>query len=235
MWNAALDEGLEDEVRKSDPYRWLASRFIDSRAARADVVAIYAFDHEIARARRVASSPLIAEIRLTWWCEVLDEAFSGSEVRAHPVARALALAVRRGNLARQPLQAMIDARFDALDPVPMGPDELDRWALAVGGSAAEIAARILDPAAAAAAVSAAGRIWGLVMATWELNTEPGQITRLLKLAFMEAEPQVASISAAAFPAVVQATLARGGPPVAGESGGPGARLKLLWAVPRGRL
>ena len=38
------------------------------------VVAIYAFDHELARAPKVASNALLGEIRLTWWREVLDEA-----------------------------------------------------------------------------------------------------------------------------------------------------------------
>ena len=81
-------------VRRADPDRWLSSRFIADPAARRDVVAIYAFDHELQRAVSVASTPLIAEIRLAWWRETLDEAFAGAVVRRHPVAEALTHAIR---------------------------------------------------------------------------------------------------------------------------------------------
>ncbi|MFN9711725.1 MAG: hypothetical protein ACK547_01920 [Alphaproteobacteria bacterium] len=59
-------EDLDDLIRRVDPERWLSSRFIADEAARADVIALYAYDHELARAPRVASNPLLGEIRLTW-------------------------------------------------------------------------------------------------------------------------------------------------------------------------
>ncbi|HEY9218896.1 MAG TPA: squalene/phytoene synthase family protein, partial [Phenylobacterium sp.] len=89
------DSDLDSLVQRVDPDRWLSSRFIADPAARADVIAVYAFDHELARAPRVASEPLLGEIRLTWWSEVLDEIFAGGAVRHHPGAQALANAVRR--------------------------------------------------------------------------------------------------------------------------------------------
>ena len=79
-----MSDDLDDLIRRTDPDRWLSSRFIADAAARADVVAIYAYDHELARAPRVASNALLGEIRLTWWREVLDEAFEGRPVRHHP-------------------------------------------------------------------------------------------------------------------------------------------------------
>ena len=79
--------------------------------ARADVAALYLYDHELARARRAASSSLLAEIRLTWWREALDEIFAAAPVRRHPVAQALAGAVRRHGLPRAPLEAMIDGEI----------------------------------------------------------------------------------------------------------------------------
>jgi 15-cis-phytoene synthase len=85
---------LDDLVRRVDPDRWLSSRFIADPLRRADVVAIYAFDHELARAPKVASNPILGEIRLTWWGEALDEIYEGREVRRHPTAQALARAVR---------------------------------------------------------------------------------------------------------------------------------------------
>ena len=67
---------LDALVARVDPDRWLSSRFISDAKKRADVVALYAFDYELARAPRVASNPMIGEIRLTWWREVLDEVFA---------------------------------------------------------------------------------------------------------------------------------------------------------------
>src|SRR3954468_9374408 len=102
-----MDDAPEDDpgdldalIRRVDPDRWMSSRFIADPLARADVIAIYAFDHELARAPKVSSNPLIGEIRLTWWREALDEVFEGRPVRRHPTAEALALAVRRRDLPR---------------------------------------------------------------------------------------------------------------------------------------
>ena len=68
------DDDLDSLIRRVDPDRWLSSRFVADAAARADVIALYAYDHELARAPRVASNPLLGEIRLAWWREMLDEA-----------------------------------------------------------------------------------------------------------------------------------------------------------------
>ena len=99
----ALD--LDDLLKRVDPDRWLSSRFIGDRLARADVVAIYAFDHELGRAPKVASNPLMGEIRLAWWREVLDEVYEARAVRQHPTAQALAGVITRHDLARAPLEA----------------------------------------------------------------------------------------------------------------------------------
>src|SRR5437879_13904921 len=102
----ARDEGgdLDDLVRRADPDRWLSSRFIAQPAARADVVTLYAYDYELARAPKVASNALMGEIRLTWWREALDEIFGDKPVRHHPTAQALAAVVARHRLAREPLE-----------------------------------------------------------------------------------------------------------------------------------
>ena len=89
-------------MRRVDPDRWLSSRFIADPSARADVIALYAYDHELARAPRVASNPLLGEIRLTWWREALDEIYGENRpVRAHPGAQALA----RGRSPAAPCRA----------------------------------------------------------------------------------------------------------------------------------
>ena len=114
-------ESLDDMVRRADPDRWLASRFIGDEAARADVIAVYAFDDELSRIATAVREPLMGEIRLTWWSEAIAEIFEGRTVRRHPVTQALAVAAGRRKLARQPFDAMIDARFDNLAARPLGP------------------------------------------------------------------------------------------------------------------
>src|ERR1700761_5099788 len=98
MADPAPLEDLEDTVRRADQDRWLASRFIADPAARADVIALYAFDHVLARVPFQVSDPLMGEIRLTWWSEALDEIYGPGPVRAHPVALGLADAVRNRGL-----------------------------------------------------------------------------------------------------------------------------------------
>ena len=215
-----MSDDLDDLVKRNDPDRWLSSRFVADPALRADVIAIYAYDHELARAPRVASNALLGEIRLTWWREMLDEAFEGRPVRAHPTAQALAGMIQRHGLPREPLEAMIDARYRELDATPMDDAEALAWARGTAGQAAEIAARILDPPGPADRSVASGAIWAL---------------RRRGLVVDQAEAEAAkagarALSAAAFPAVAHASLALH--PAKSELG---KRLRLTWAVARGRL
>ena len=214
-----MSEDLDALLKRVDPDRWLSSRFIADPALRADVVAVYAFDHELARAPRVASNPLLGEIRLTWWREALDEIYDGRPVRQHPGAQALAAAARRHGLPREPLETMIDARYRELDAAPMSQAEVLEWGRDTAGLAAELAVRILDPAADPAGARTAAAGWALARRDLVLAQ------RLIA----EARPAAARLSAAAFPAAAHAALV-------GHAGGELARrLKLTWAVARGRI
>jgi phytoene synthase len=212
-------EDLDALVRRADPDRWLSSRFIGDAASRADVIALYAFDHELARAPRVASNALMGEIRLTWWREVLDEVFAGREVRRHPTAQALAGAVRRHALPRDPLEAMIDARYRELDPAPMDEVELRDWARDTAGSVAVLAALLLGGEGGAA--RPAGAAWAL--------SRRGAEPWLVKATLADARREVRGLKPAAFPAVAHAALIG---PARGEVL---SRLKLTWAVATGRI
>jgi phytoene synthase len=232
MTDAALPEGsdLDALVRRVDPDRWLSSRFVTDPLARADVVALYAFDHELARAPKVASNALLGEIRLTWWREVLDEVYEDRPVRRHPTAQALAQAVRRRGLPRAPLEAMIEGRYRELDPSPMTPDEAQQWAGDTAGSAAVAAALALDPKGPADAARPAGAAWALGrrLAAGELGVEGPAI---LRDALAAARTHGRRLSVAAFPAAAHAALADG------KVGGSelSKRLKLIWTVARGRI
>lgn len=223
MTEEAADSDLEAQVRRLDPDRWLASRFVTDESARADLIALYAFDHELGRAPRVASNPLVGEIRLTWWREALDEAFEGRPVRKHPTALAIADAILRRSLPRAPLEAMIDARLIEVDGGPSTLEQAIAWADGVGGGAMRAAALILDPAAPEAATAAAGRAWGLGRYPQIAGTVDAA-----KAARAEARRAVKGLSVAAFPAVL---------PLAAQAPGSdlAKRLRLTWASATGRV
>jgi phytoene synthase len=223
-------DDLDGLVRRVDPDRWLSSRFVADAAERADVVALYALDHELARAPRVASNPLLGEIRLAWWREVLDEIFEGREVRRHPGAQALARATLRRSLPRAPLEAMIDARHRELDPAPLSEAEALAWAADTGGRAAELAAGLLDPAGEASLARGAGAAWALARRAFAQPDLAAGFRRSLR----QARSDSRQLSARAFPAVAHAALAaaraRGAEPA-----GLGARLRIIGAVAAGRI
>lgn len=223
-------EDLDELVRRGDPDRWLASRLIADPAARADVVALLAFDLELARAPRRASNPLIGEIRLTWWREALDEMFGAGPVRRHPTALALADVVGRHGLSRGDLERLIDARYVELDKRLLGPAELDAWAESTGGAVARLAALLLDPGASPQAAVAAGTAWSLAQAGRIGLAEPDQARQASRRA-LEAHRRAARTTPAAFPAAAHAALA--GRP-SGEGSALSRQARLLWATLRGR-
>jgi phytoene synthase len=222
----AEPQDLDALVRRVDPDRWLSSRFVGDAVARQDVVAVYAYDYELARAPKVASSPLLAEIRLTWWREALDEVFDGRPIRQHPGVQALAQAIRRRDLSREALEAMNDARYRDLDPTPMSEAEALEWARNTAGRAAELAAHVLDPQATAERAVAAGAAWAMGQRFGEDETRRAAFRHLLATG----QREVRKLGVAAFPAVAHVALA--GRPAMSELG---KRLRITWAVARGRI
>jgi phytoene/squalene synthetase len=78
-----------DLVRRADPARFQAAMAAPV-AARVVLFPLYAFNVEVARAPWVTSEPMIAEMRLQWWVEALEEIRAGDAVRLHEVVSRLA-------------------------------------------------------------------------------------------------------------------------------------------------
>lgn len=76
-------------VARADPDRFLAAMAAPKMARRV-LLPIYAFNVEVARAPWVTQEPMIAEMRLQWWRDALDEIASGGTVRRHEVVTPLA-------------------------------------------------------------------------------------------------------------------------------------------------
>jgi phytoene synthase len=107
-----------DLVRQGDRDRYL-STLLAPDAKRPQLLALYAFNIEIARIRETVSEAALGEIRLRWWADAIEAAYAG-ERQGHPVIEALAPVISEANLPKQALLNMIEARqFDLYDdPMP---------------------------------------------------------------------------------------------------------------------
>ncbi len=76
-------------VEKADPDRFRATMAAPV-SARAILFPLYAFNVEVSRAPWVTEEPMIAEMRLQWWRDALEEIEKGDPVRKHEVVDALA-------------------------------------------------------------------------------------------------------------------------------------------------
>lgn len=96
-------------VRKGDPDRFLAT--MTARPdQRARLFPIYAFNLEVARAPWLTEEPMIAEMRLQWWRDALEEIDTGKPPRAHEVVAPLADLIRAEDLPVPLLDSLIAAR-----------------------------------------------------------------------------------------------------------------------------
>ncbi len=128
-------------VRKGDPDRFLAVMAAPV-AARAKLFPIYAFNLEVARAPVVTKEPIIAEMRLQWWRDVLEEIRNGNAVRRHEVATPLARVIDAEGA--EVLDALIEARRWDILTEPFEDDaHLQRYLAASTGGLLVVAARVL--------------------------------------------------------------------------------------------
>jgi phytoene synthase len=127
-------------VRRHDPDRFLTALFAPA-AKRGTLLLLYAFNHELARAREVASDPHIALIRLQWWREVVEGTF-----KRHEVAEPLGAALAAGELGRGDLLALIDAREVETDPGIPTVEEWRDYLRGTAGGLSVAAGRLLGAA-----------------------------------------------------------------------------------------
>lgn len=95
-------------VQRGDPDRFRAVMAAPVET-RAQLFPLYAFNLEVARAPWVTQEPLIAEMRLQWWRDVVENASSGA-ARAHEVAGPLHELIRDFGLPVEVLDRLIAAR-----------------------------------------------------------------------------------------------------------------------------
>lgn len=204
---------LDAKVRVADPDRWLSSRFVGDVAARADLIALYAFEAELMTIPAKVTQPLLAEMRFTWWTEQMDGVFAGDPRKGHPVLVALSAAIMRHGLQRAPFDALIEAHVGRVHGEP---HDLDAFYVGPMQAAVTILA---GPGHDADAADAA-RVWGLG------QTGRADEARALRGA---ANSALKGLPVQAFPGVAHASLIN---PAAPE---PVKRMRLLWASLTGRI
>jgi 15-cis-phytoene synthase len=124
-------------VRRNDPDRFFTALFAPPDK-RETLFILYAFNHELARARDVTHEPAIALMRLAWWREVVE-----GKAKSHEIAVPLQAALNRNPQLASDLSQMIDAREAETDPAIA---TLSDWFSYLSGTAGTItvaAARLL--------------------------------------------------------------------------------------------
>lgn len=155
-------EYCAEQVRRSDHDRWLCILLAPSAAQR-DLLALTAFNLELARIREQIREPHMGLIRLQWWRDALAEAIAGRP-RQHPVCLELARLAAVGGLDADALATMIDAREKDIDATPCADlADLIAYADATAGALAAASLRPcgIDDAAAVRTARAVGRGWAL--------------------------------------------------------------------------
>jgi phytoene synthase len=107
----------ESAVREKDRDSWLAALFAPA-AQRRFLHAVHAFTLEITEARKKVTQPVLGEMRLRWWGDmIVSPGEDGSN--AHPVADALLDTITQNRLDRQEFDAFLDTHVADFYDDPM--------------------------------------------------------------------------------------------------------------------
>jgi len=148
-------------IRRQDPDRYLTALFAPADRREA-LLALYALNLELARARENVREPIMGQMRLQWWREGLAEMRTGRP-RAHEVIQALSAANAARRLTPALLDALIDARERDMDPAPPADlAELIAYAEGTSSNLVELALEVLGEPSPAE--RAAGRTIGIAWA-----------------------------------------------------------------------
>jgi phytoene synthase len=110
---------LIEAARAFEAERYVAAT-LAREPERSALVALAAFAADLRRIPSTVKEPMMGEIRLQWWRDAIEAISETGAASGHPIADALAAAVRRYALPKAMLVAMTEARaFDLYgDPMP---------------------------------------------------------------------------------------------------------------------
>ncbi len=130
-------EACADLVQRGDPERF-AAVMAAPVAARARLFPLYAFNLEVARAPWVSKEPMIGEMRLQWWRDVVAE----PAPRAHEVAGPFHALIHEAGLPLPVIDQLIEARIHDVYGEPFADDAaFDAYLDATAGGLMWLAAK----------------------------------------------------------------------------------------------
>ena len=152
-----------DQVREYDYHRYFSATFAPPDVRRG-LIALYAFNLEIASVRERVGEALLGQMRLQWWRDTNHEIYEGT-VRNHAVVAEIAWAIGTFDLPRRDFGRMIDARmFDLEDAPPEDSAALRDYASATSGQLAATAACICGETGFVADAGVVGTCWAGISA-----------------------------------------------------------------------
>jgi len=159
-------QACAEMVERSDPDRFRVAMAAPP-PAREILFPLYAFNLEVARAPWRTRESMIAEMRLQWWRDVVEEAAAGGAPKAHEVAGPLGALLNAKRLDPAPLDALVEARRRDIDAEPFAPQDLRPYLEGTAGNLLWASASALgEPGDKRPATLQAGFASGL--ATWLL-------------------------------------------------------------------
>lgn len=149
-----MTDPIAAAVRAADRDRYLAALYAPADR-RADLMALYAFNAEIAGIRDRIREALPGEIRLQWWRDMI--ASGDGSGGGHPLAAALMRAIEAHALPRAAFDAYLEARIlDLYDDAMPTRTDLEGYCGETASALIQLSAIVLDPAAAAGTANLAG-------------------------------------------------------------------------------
>lgn len=152
-------EAPSQALRRELPDWWLGASAMP-QAARADWLHILSVVLEVERIPQRAREPMIVQIRLAWWRELIEEIYAGQVPRPHPLAARLQDIIARYDLPQTLWDGWLSAMAERFDPQENADlASTEEWLFAI---AAHLLGISIDTPREAEPWQELGRIWTLL-------------------------------------------------------------------------
>src|SRR5262249_12882933 len=134
-------------VRREDYDRFLTAALAPG-GKRDGLLALYAFNAEVAKVRESVSESLIGQMKLQWWRDVVVAVVENKPApKGNPVVEALAAVIKNHHLSRGYFETLLETRTqDLTDETPPDLDSLEAYADGTSASLTLLALEVLDVA-----------------------------------------------------------------------------------------
>ena len=159
----APEPSIGESLRRYDRDRFQTALFAPGKR-RPALLALYAFNFEVARIREVTHEAMLGRIRLQWWRDAIGEIYAGLAPRRHEVVEALSATIREQRLSQAHFEALLTAREqDLAEEAPASMEALEAYAEGSSASLVMLALEALGvrDAAAQQAGTSVGIAYGL--------------------------------------------------------------------------